>query len=136
MTLREEDGGEEDQGSLERGEKKLQRGSGTLASLCTSCSKSFLSVLYKSWCLFLSELLRVVTALEVSSASSSSFASRTSVKNLKMVLKLTQEKRSMPQHSLIHPELVVNSSGTPPASPPYPIAVRGHQGGVSVPICR
>uniref|UniRef100_G3P809 Uncharacterized protein n=1 Tax=Gasterosteus aculeatus TaxID=69293 RepID=G3P809_GASAC len=47
-----------------------------------------------------------------------------------------KKKRSMPQRSLIHPELVVNSSGTPPASPPYPLAVRGHQGGVSVPICR
>lgn len=60
----------------------------------SSCSKSFLSVLYKSWCLFLRELLRVVTVLEVSSASSSSFASRTSLKNLKMVLKLTQEVSS------------------------------------------
>lgn len=38
-------------------------------------------------------------------------------------------KRSMPQCSLIHPELAMNSSGTPPASPPYPIAVRGSPGG-------
>lgn len=60
----------------------------------SSCSKSFLSVFYKSWCLFLRELLRVVTVLEVSSASSSSFTSRTSPKNLKMELKLIQEVSS------------------------------------------
>ena len=60
----------------------------------SSCSTSLLLVLYKSWCLFLRELLRVVTMLEVSSASSSSFASRTSLKNLKMETKLIQEVSS------------------------------------------
>lgn len=60
----------------------------------SSCSKSFLLVFYKSWCLFLRELLRVVTVLEVSSASSSSFTSRTSLKNLKIELKLIQEVSS------------------------------------------
>lgn len=60
----------------------------------SSCPKSLLLALYKSWCLFLRELLRVVTVLEVSSASSSSFASRTSLKNLKMELKLIQEVSS------------------------------------------
>ncbi|KAJ4942493.1 hypothetical protein JOQ06_012359 [Pogonophryne albipinna] len=149
MTLREK--GEEKKigGYRRRGEGRNIRGSGTLASLSafplsdplphnsiSSRSKSFLSILYKSWCLYLRELLRVVTVLEVSSASSSSFVSRLLLKNLKMESKLIQEKRSMPQRSLIHPELVVNSPGTPPASPSYPIAVRGHQGGVSVPICR
>ncbi len=49
---------------------------------------------YKSWCLLLKELLRVVTMLELSSASSSSFTSRTSLKNLKMESKLTQEVSS------------------------------------------
>ncbi|KAJ0019302.1 hypothetical protein NQD34_006871, partial [Periophthalmus magnuspinnatus] len=52
-------------------------------------------------------------------------------------------KRSMPQCSVVHPELAVNFSGVPPASPrslhpaiPSPIAVWGHQRGVSVPICK
>lgn len=40
------------------------------------------------------ELLRVVTVLEVSSASSSSFSSRTLLKNLKMEVKLIQEVSS------------------------------------------
>lgn len=40
------------------------------------------------------ELLRVVTVLEVSSISSSSFNSRTSLKNLKTELKLIQEVSS------------------------------------------
>ncbi|MED6282848.1 hypothetical protein CHARACLAT_002528 [Characodon lateralis] len=52
---------------------------------------SVLSALYKSWCLFLREPLRVVTELEISSGSSSSFAFRTSLKNLKMDSKLIQE---------------------------------------------
>ncbi|CAG5922302.1 unnamed protein product [Menidia menidia] len=82
------------------------------------------------------ELLRVVTVLEDSSASSSSFASSTSLKNLKMELKLIQEKQSMRWCSLVHPELAMNSPGMPPASPTYPITVEGHHGGVSVPICR
>ena len=60
----------------------------------SSCSKSVWSVFYKSWCLLLRELLRVVTMLEVSSISSSSFTSRTSLKNLKMELKLSQEVSS------------------------------------------
>lgn len=77
----------------------------------TSCSTSFFVVFYNSWCLVLRELLRVVTVLEVSSASSSSFNSRTSLKNLKMELKLNQEvssclsvpkcKRSMDTHTNI-----------------------------------
>lgn len=49
---------------------------------------------YRSWCLFLWELLRVVTVLEFSSCSSSSFAFRASLKNLKMDLKLIQEVSS------------------------------------------
>lgn len=100
----------------ERGRKEYQRGSGTLASLSalplsdplphnsiSSRSKSFWSILYKSWCLYLRELLRVVTVLEVSSASSSSFVSRLLLKNLKMESKLIQEVsscRSVPAETL------------------------------------
>ncbi|TNN22329.1 hypothetical protein EYF80_067557 [Liparis tanakae] len=42
-------------------------------------------------------------------------------------------QRSMPRRSPVHPELVVNSSSSSSGAPP---ASRGHQGGVSVPICR
>lgn len=81
--------------------KKYQRWSEISPSACllwssiltlSYRSKSF--YFYKSWCLFLRELLRVVTVLEVSSASSSSFTSRTSLKNLKMEWKLIQEVSS------------------------------------------
>lgn len=57
-------------------------------------SKSLFLVLYKSWCLLLREPLRVVTALELSSASSPSLAFRTLPKNLKMERKLIQEVSS------------------------------------------
>lgn len=52
------------------------------------------AVFYSSWCLVLRELLRVVTVLEESPASSSSFNSKTSLKNVKMELKLIQEVSS------------------------------------------
>lgn len=51
-------------------------------------------ILYNSWLLVLRKLLRVVTVLEVSSPSSSSFTSRTLLKNLKMELKLIQDVSS------------------------------------------
>lgn len=87
-TLRVKSGGKRDGGRLQK-EGKKQEGAEILASLSVArtsdplpplpppSSKSMLSVLYKSWCLFLRELLRVVTMLGVSSASPSSFASRT-----------------------------------------------------------
>lgn len=53
-----------------------------------------MGVSYKFWWLGLREPLRVVTALKGPSALSSSLNSRTSLKNLKMELKLLQEVSS------------------------------------------
>lgn len=104
-TLRVKSGGKRDGGRWKK-EGKKQEGAEILASLSVArtsdplpplpppSSKSMLSVLYKSWCLFLRELLRVVTMLGVSSASPSSFASRTWLKNPKMESKLIQEVNS------------------------------------------
>lgn len=96
MTLKEKP----EQGKME--EKKKQReyyvlfGNSPLRHLVTFSLLCFSKsvALYKSWCLFLRELLRVVTVLEVSSASSPSLASRTSSKKVKIEWKLFQDVSS------------------------------------------
>lgn len=72
-----------------------------------SAAKSVFVDSYNSWCLLLREPLRVVTALEVSSASSPALDSRASAKKRKMESKLFQEVsscRSVPARQTMETE--------------------------------